>query len=179
MVAKTKKTRLKQAAQVAAQSKDDVVAYIREIGDLSRERERLAAAMNDGIAELQEKYANDAAPLNERIEALQDSVQLWCEANRMAITDGGKVKFADFVTGIVKWRVNPPKVSVSGVDAVVSLLEGNAELSRFLRVKREVNKEAILNEQELFADGQVPGIKLVLGKEFFVIEPHDQVLEGV
>lgn len=46
-------------------------------------------------------------------------------------------------------------------------------------MKREVNKEAILNEQELFADGQVPGIKLVLGKEFFVIEPHDQVLEGV
>ena len=97
MVAKTKKTRLKQAAQVAAQSKDDVVAYIREIGDLSRERDRLAATMNDGIAELQEQYANDAAPLNERIEALQDSVQLWCEANRMAITDGGKVKFADFV----------------------------------------------------------------------------------
>ena len=105
MVAKTKKTRLKQAAQVAAQSKDDVVAYIREIGDLSRERDRLAATMNDGIAELQEQYANNAAPLNERIEALQDSVQLWCEANRMAITDGGKVKFADFVTGIVKWRV--------------------------------------------------------------------------
>ena len=68
MAVKTKKTRLKQAAQVAAQSKDDVVAYIREIGDLTRDRERLAAAMNDGIAELQEKYANDAAPLNERIE---------------------------------------------------------------------------------------------------------------
>ena len=176
MAVKTKKTRLKQAAQVAAQSKDDVVAYIREIGDLTRDRERLAAAMNDGIAELQEKYANDAAPLNERIEALQDSVQLWCEANRLSITDGGKVKF---VTGTVKWRVNPPKVSVSGVDAVIALLEADPDRSRFLRVKREVNKEAILNEQELFVDGQVPGIKLVLGKEFFVIEPHDQVLEGV
>ena len=153
MAVKTKKTRLKQAAQVAAQSKDDVVAYIREIGDLTRDRERLAAAMNDGIAELQEKYANDAAPLNERIEALQDGVQLWCEANRLSITDGGKVKFADFVTGTVKWRVNPPKVSVSGVDAVIALLEADPDRSRFLRVKREVNKEAILNEQELFADG--------------------------
>ena len=178
-MAKPAKTRIKTTAQIAAQSKDDVIAFIREMGDVSREVKRLEATMNDGIAELQEQYANDAAPLNERIEALQDSVQLWCEANRMAITDGGKVKFADFVTGIVKWRINPPKVSVSGVDAVVALLEGNPELSRFLRVKREVNKEAILNEQELFADGQVPGIKLVLGKEFFVIEPHDQVLEGV
>ena len=79
----------------------------------------------------------------------------------------------------MKWRVNPPKVSVSGVDAVIALLEADPDRSRFLRVKREVNKEAILNEQELFADGQVPGIKLVQGKEFFVIEPHDQVLEGV
>lgn len=179
MAVKTKKTRLKQAAQVAAQSKDDVVAHIREIGDLSRERERLAAAMNDGIAELQEKYANDAAPLNERIEALQDAVQLWCEANRLSLTDGGKVKFADFVTGTVKWRVNPPKVSVSGVEAVIALMEADPDRARFLRVKREINKEAILNEQELFADGQVPGIKLVLGKEYFVIEPHDQALEGV
>ena len=176
-MAKPKKTRIKQVAQVAAQTKDDVVVYIKEIGDLSCERERLAASMNDGIAVLQEEYANAAAPLNERIDALQAGVQLWCEANRLSITDGGKVKFADFVTGTVKWRVNPPKVSVSGVDAVVALLEGNTELSRFLRVKKEVNKEAILNESELFAGGQVPGIKLVLGKEFFVIEPHDQALE--
>ena len=94
-----------QAAAMAAQSKDDVVAHIKEIGDLSRERDRLAATMNDGIAVLQEEYANAAAPINERIEALQNGVQLWCEANRQAITDGGKVKFADFVTGTVKWRI--------------------------------------------------------------------------
>ena len=168
-----------QAAAMAAQSKDDVVAHIKEIGDLSRERDRLAATMNDGIAVLQEEYANAAAPINERIEALQNGVQLWCEANRQAITDGGKVKFADFVTGTVKWRINPPKVSVSGMDAVLALLEANADLARFVRVKKEVNKDAILNEPGLFADGAVPGIRLVMGKEFFVIEPHDQVLEGV
>ena len=168
-----------QAAAMAAQSKDDVVAHIKEIGDLSRERDRLAATMNDGIAVLQEEYANAAAPINEHIEALQNGVQLWCEANRQAITDGGKVKFADFVTGTVKWRINPPKVSVSGMDAVLALLEANADLARFVRVKKEVNKDAILNEPGLFADGAVPGIRLVIGAEFFVIEPHDQVLEGV
>ena len=179
MAVKTKKTRLKQAAQVAAQSKDDVVAYIREIGDLTRDRERLAAAMNDGIAELQEKYANDAAPLNERIEALQDSVQLWCEANRMAITDGGKVKFADFVTGIVKWRADPPSVRVTGVAAVLAYLKEKTALARFVRLKEEINKEAILNEAELFADGQVPGIKIMSGVEKIVIEPSDPELAGV
>lgn len=168
-----------QAATIAAQNKDDVVAHIREIGDLSRVRDRLAATMNDGIAELQQQYANDAAPLNERIDALQKGVQIWCEANRALITDGGKVKFADFVTGVVKWRINPPKVSVSGVDAVLALMEGNEVLQRFVRIKKEVNKDAILNEPDLFADGAVPGIKLVQGQEFFVVEPHDQELAGV
>lgn len=178
MAIKAKKLKT-QAATVAAQSKDDVVTHIKEIGDLSRERDRLAAEMNDGIAVLQEKYASDAAPLNERMEALQTGVQLWCEANRRVLTDNGKVKSADFVTGTVKWRINPPKVSVSGVDAVLALLEANADLARFVRIKKEVNKDAILNETRLFANGKVPGIKLVQGKEFFVIEPHDQELAGV
>lgn len=166
----------KPAPTLVAQSKDDVVAHIKEIGDLGRDRDRLAATMNDGIAKLQQEYAEAAAPLNERIESLQVSVQTWCDANRETITDGNKVKYADFVTGMVKWRINPPKVSVTGMDAVLALLEANPDLVRFVRVKKEVNKDAILNEPELFTGGAVPGIKISQGAEFFVIEPHDQGL---
>ena len=78
----TKKLKSKALAVQAPQSRDEVVEHIRIIGDLTRQRTRLAATMNDGIAELQEQYAQQADPINERIEALQAGVQVWCEANR-------------------------------------------------------------------------------------------------
>ena len=178
-MAKPAKTRIKTSAQIAAQSKDDVIAYIREMGDVSREVKRLEATMNDGIAALQQQYADQSAPHNQRLEELQNAVQLWCEANRDALTDNGRVKFADLVTGIVKWRNNPPSVRITGVDAVIALLNADPELARFIRTKEEINKDAVLNERALFDQGQVPGLKIVEGKEYFVIEPHDQELSGV
>ena len=43
----------------------------------------------------------------------------------------------------------------------------------------EINKDAILNEADLFATGQVPGIRIVSGVEDFVVEPNDPDLAGV
>ena len=48
-----------------------------------------------------------------------------------------------------------------------------------MRVKKEVNKDAVLNEADFFAANPVPGLSVVQGKEFFVIEPHNQDLAGV
>ena len=45
--------------------------------------------------------------------------------------------------------------------------------------KDEINKDAILNEADLFAAGQVPGIRIVSGVEDFVVEPNDPDLAGV
>ena len=118
----TKKLKSKALAVQAPQSRDEVVEHIRIIGDLTRQRTRLAATMNDGIAELQEQYAQQADPINERIEALQAGVQVWCEANRAIITNGNKVKFADFVTGTVKWRSKPPSVGLRKIEAVIEAL---------------------------------------------------------
>lgn len=159
----------------AAQSKQDVVENIRVIGDLTREKNRLQADMNDAIAALQEQYATDTAPINARIASLQTGVQTWCEANRDVLTEGGKVKFADFVTGVVKWRVKPPSVSIKGMDAVIALLK-QSTLTRFVRVKEEVNKEAILNEPD--AVRGIAGISINTGVEEFVIEPAEQSLEN-
>lgn len=176
-MATTKKLRTRaQAAPAAPQTRDDVAADIKKLGDLMREKERIQADMNDKIAHLQQQAADIVGTIDDEIAALQDGVQLWCEANRDVLTDGGKVKFADLVTGKVLWRNNPPKVSVRGVDAVIALLEQNEDLARFVRIKKEVNKDAVLNEPNVFANNAVPGLSIVQGKEFFVIEPYNQEL---
>lgn len=171
-----KKIRLKTSGQNACQNREEVIASIRELGDRAREIKRLQNEMNENIVALQEKYATDALPHQERIEALNLAVQTWCEANRQELTDNGRVKFADFATGIVKWRNDPPKVTITGVQAVLALLRNRPDLTQFIRTKEEINKEAILNEREHFEKGQVAGIKIVEGKEQFVIEPYEQII---
>jgi phage host-nuclease inhibitor protein Gam len=62
-------------------------------------------------------------------------------------------------------------VSVRGVEAVIEALN-RLGLSRFVRVKEELNKEAILNEPE--AVKGVAGLSIKSGVEDFVIQPFEQ-----
>ena len=179
MVAK-KKTRIKQAALTAAvQSRVEASAQIRRIGDLAREVKRLEAEMGDKQAAIEQEYNELADPLRAELAELTGGVQAYCEANREELTEGYKTKTVDFVTGIVKWRADPPSVRVTGVAAVLAYLKEKTALARFVRLKEEINKDAILNEADLFADGQVPGIKIMSGVEKIVIEPSDPELAGV
>ncbi|MDS1575933.1 host-nuclease inhibitor Gam family protein [Escherichia coli] len=159
------------AAAYVPQSRDAVVCDIRRIGDLQRETVRLETEMNDAIAEITEKYASQIAPLKTSIETLSKGVQGWCEANRDELTNGGKVKTANLVTGDVSWRQRPPSVSIRGVDAVMETLE-RLGLQRFIRTKQEINKEAILLEPKAVAG--VAGITVKSGIEDFSIIPFEQ-----
>ncbi|HBK2803979.1 TPA: host-nuclease inhibitor Gam family protein, partial [Escherichia coli] len=132
---------------------------------------RLETEMNDAIAEITEKYASQIAPLKTSIETLSKGVQGWCEANRNELTNGGKVKTANLVTGDVSWRQRPPSVSIRGVDAVMETLE-RLGLQRFIRTKQEINKEAILLEPKAVAG--VAGITVKSGIEDFSIIPFEQ-----
>lgn len=159
------------AAAYVPQSRDAVACDIRRIGDLQREAARLETEMNDAIAEITEKYASQIAPLKTSIETLSKGVQGWCEANRDELTNGGKVKTANLVTGDVSWRQRPPSVSIRGVDAVMETLE-RLGLQRFIRTKQEINKEAILLEPKAVAG--VAGITVKSGIEDFSIIPFEQ-----
>ncbi|EGD7395845.1 host-nuclease inhibitor protein Gam, partial [Shigella flexneri] len=159
------------AAAYVPQNRDAVITDIKRIGDLQREASRLETEMNDAIAEITEKFAARIAPLKTSIETLSKGVQGWCEANRDELTNGGKVKTANLVTGDVSWRQRPPSVSIRGVDAVMETLE-RLGLQRFIRTKQEINKEAILLEPKAVAG--VAGITVKSGIEDFSIIPFEQ-----
>ncbi len=159
------------AAAYVLQNRDAVITDIKRIGDLQREASRLETEMNDAIAEITEKFAARIAPIKTDIETLSKGVQGWCEANRDELTNGGKVKTANLVTGDVSWRVRPPSVSIRGMDAVMETLE-RLGLQRFIRTKQEINKEAILNEPGAVAG--VAGITVKSGIEDFSIIPFEQ-----
>lgn len=171
MATAAKKTRIKSASTpvFVPQTQADVAEAIRELGEKSRELTRLQADMNDELARVKEKWETQAQPLAKRCEALHQGVQIWCEANRAALTQNGKVKTAALTTGEIAWRIRPPSCRITGVEAVKDVLR-RLGLERFIRSKEEINKEAILNEPA--AVSHVPGITIEQGEDF-VITPFE------
>ena len=170
-------TRIKQDAvgHPIPQSKEAVVEAIAAIGRHQRERERIQAAMNDALAVTRQQFEEQAAPHAEALKRLSQGVQLWCEAHREALTQGGKVKFAHLASGEIKWRMRPPSVSVRALDMVLDALK-KLGLTRFIRAREELNKEAILADPEPVA--HIKGIT-ISQREDFVIMPFETQLEEV
>lgn len=167
-----KQARLKTPAKVyVPQTRDDAAADIRKIGDLQRQIVREQAEMNDAIAHITGSYQPRLDAVNEQLVTLQQGVQSWCEANRDELTNAGRVKTANLVTGEIQWRQRPPSVRVSKSEVVLETLT-RLGLSRFIRTKEEVNKDAILDEPD--AVRGVAGISIVTGVEDFVITPFEQ-----
>lgn len=171
------KTRLKTvAAPMVPQTREEVAELIAGIGIDSREITMMQCEMNDTLSKIKEAYEQRSEPARRRIEEAQRAVQAFCEANREALTAQGKVKTHAFTTGEVAWRTRPPSVRITGEDAVMFTLR-SLGLLRFIRVKEEINREAILNEQSAVAN--VPGIKISQIEDFLVTPFEVELSEGV
>lgn len=171
-MATAKKNRIKQNAIsfVVPTNRDECALFINKIGNLSREINVKTTAMNDEIALITDAYTCQFTPLQEELKNLTQAVQIYCEANRDELTGGGKSKSAGFITGTVQWRQRPPSVSVRGIEAVLEALKSFG-LTRFIRTKEELNKEAILNEPSAVAS--IAGLNIKTGSEDFVIQPFE------
>lgn len=167
-----KATRIKtDTFAVRYQTRDEVETAIKEIGDLNRELERLAIEQNDKLAAITEEYAPLMNEVKEKLAPKQDAVQAWCESRRDELTQNGKTKTGSFNTGEVQWRQRPPSVGIRGVDSVLDSLKMRG-FTQFIRIKEEINKEAMLNEPDTAAS--VPGVTIKTGVEDFVITPFEQ-----
>lgn len=167
-----KATRIKTDTFVVRyQTRDEVETAIKEIGDLNRELERLAIEQNDKLAAITGEYAPLMNEVKEKTKPMMDAVQAWCESRRDELTQNGKTKTGTFNTGEVQWRVRPPSVGIRGVDSVLDSLKMRG-FTQFIRIKEEINKEAMLNEPDTAAS--VPGVTIKTGVEDFVITPFEQ-----
>lgn len=174
-MARTRRIKTEAAMHPVPQTRDQVVEAIAKIGRRQRERDRIQAAMNDDLAEVRRRYEEEAKPHADVIQQLSDGVHLWCEANREELTRGGKTKTANLASGEIKWRMRPPKVSLRGMENILAACK-KLGLSRFLRVKEEVNKDAMLAEPDLAKS--ITGVS-ISQKEDFVIIPFETELEEV
>lgn len=171
MAARKNRIKAPALAELPPQTREDCAVWIKALGDTQRELARVETEMNDAIAEITQTYQPRIDELKAKVAAKQTGIQTWAEAHREELTEGGKTKTANLITGLVQWRQRPPSVTIRGVDAVLETLE-RLGLSRFIRTKREPNKEAMLNEPEAVTG--VAGIKIVQGIEDFIVTPFEQ-----
>lgn len=171
MSARVTRSKSLALAELPPQSRDECAAWITTLGNLQRNLARLETRMNDQIAAVTAGYQPEIDDLRLKIAAKQRGIQTWAEAHRAEITDGLKSKSANLVTGLLQWRARPPSVSIRGIDTVLDLLAAKG-LDRFIRIKREPNKDAMLNEPEGIAG--IPGIKIISGVEDFIVTPFEQ-----
>jgi phage host-nuclease inhibitor protein Gam len=164
-----------EAAVFVPASRIEADAAIAEIGKLQRQRETLQTAMNEQMAAVKTSHEAQAKPLAEAIKVLSSGVQTWSEANRVDLTRDGKVKTVKLGAGEIRWRTRPPSVVVRAAEKVIEALK-RLGLTRFIRTKEEIDKEAILADPSAVCD--VKGLTISQGEDF-VIVPFETSLEEV
>lgn len=189
----TKKPKALAATNVP-QSKDACAQDLFRLGDLQRERARLASEMNDAIAAIAATAQPRLDELQAQIDSLFNGIQAWCEAHRAEITNGFKVKTANLLTGEVVWRINNPSCSVRGEELVLQTLKKSG-LHSYIRTSEAVNKEAVIathmaartiTTEEAAASAEkrqvlddwrglsmVAGLKVTSGVEVFSVAPFE------
>lgn len=170
-VAKNSRNRVKVAAlNFNLTSKSEVQNAIKDLGDYQRERIRLETLRDDKHSIVTAEYAPALDDLQNKIVDLQKGIQAYCESNRNNLTQDGKFKTVNFETGEAGWRKDPASVRVSKVAEVIKNLE-LLGLDKFIRTKKEVNKDAVLLDRETASS--VAGISINEGKEQFFITPFE------
>lgn len=157
------------------QSREEAETWVRQIGEFRRQVVRIETAMNDEIARIKAEHEEKARPYREDVEALLAGLQAWAVAHRDELTGGGKRQSAELATGVLSWRLLPARVTIRKAETVIETLK-KLGLTRFLRVREEINKEAMLDDQE--AARLVPGVTIGSAGENFSVEPFEADLEA-
>lgn len=168
MTKKPSRTKVLTQPLAVPQSRPEAARAVARVGEIRRDMIRIEAEMNDRIAQIRESYETASLPLRDEFDREVEALRIWAEANRQMLTNGDKTKYVDLGTGLIKWRLRPPAVRLKAVDAVLDSLRGLG-LTRFIRVKEEVNKDAMLADTAVART--VPGVTISSAGEDFVVEP--------
>lgn len=109
------------------------------------ERDRLTVEMEERILSIRAQYESDIAECVEVGDGLFEDMQAWAALNR---NEFGERKSIELMHGTLGFRTCPPSVKLmKGVrtqDALDRIHDAGPSDGSWIRIKEEVNKEAIL-----------------------------------
>jgi phage host-nuclease inhibitor protein Gam len=162
--------RMKRPAETVPvpQNREEAIVQLAAIGEITRSLTLLQAALDEEVAATKARIEAEAAPLNAALTRTTQGLQVWAEANRLALTDNGARKSVVLPSGEIGWRLRPPSVRVTDEPAVIAAAQA-AGREDLLRVKTSINREAMLADPA--AAMQLPGISIGSRGEEFIVTP--------
>lgn len=147
----------------------EAAGLLGQLGEIRRKCDGGRASLDRMISALSEALATDLAPLLARAAEIESALRAWAEANREALTRGGRTKTVKLVTGEVAWRVGPARLRVEDEAAAVRALIERGRAAPYLRVATSLDRAALLKDRPLAAS--LPGVAVEPGREEVVVKP--------
>ena len=155
-------------------SKADAAEQLAQIGTLRRAIDARKGKADNQIAAITAEVDRSLEADRERLGALEQGLVKFCQDNRDELTQGGKTKTVKFASGRVSFRNRPMSVSVRKAADVIARLRA-LKLDRFIRIKEEVNKDAMREEADVAS--AVDGVTVKSSGEEVLIEPLETLAE--
>lgn len=140
-------------------------------------RQKLAATMNQKLAEIRENYEAMFAELDEHLKAIDADIEAWSTLNPDAFGDR---KSLELLNGTIGFRTGQPALKpLKGVrwDDVMMCL--NCRGRQFIRITEEPDKALLLaNRDELGESGLAElGLRVEQAERFFIESREDKTNE--
>jgi len=168
----------------------DVENALAELAEITHSITKKEAEMNTKLQQIKEKFESESRELRESKSILETSIEAFCKLHRK---DFEKSRSKEFLSGVIGFRNNPPKVvqlnKKYNVKTTIELIK-KLGLTAYLRVKEELNKEMILadyrspdesgkSETNKLDDSKLSAIGLRVDQdESFFIEIKKEILEA-
>jgi len=152
------------------QTLEQATKVVRQIGEKKREIDEIQLVFNNQVEQLKAQATGQSLPHEQELSRLVEVLYAFAASHRDELTDRGKKKTVELPTGWFRWRLKPASVVLTKAEKLVIAALKQMGLERFVRTKEEVDKQAILREQEV-AIG-VAGFK-IKQDEFFEVRPAD------
>jgi phage host-nuclease inhibitor protein Gam len=164
----------RKALQNVPQNREELTSAVARVGSLQRTIESARSRADEKIAEIQEALAREIAEPTSELNDTVLGIQAYAESNRELLTEG-KTKTVRLPTGVVLWRITPPRIALSKIEEVIARFK-QLGFTRFIRTKEEVDKEQMLKESVVA--GGIVGVSVVQHEEF-VVKPNETAVEVV
>jgi phage host-nuclease inhibitor protein Gam len=153
---------------VPPENRDQASEYVSRIAANDAHIASVQAELDAELKLVKKRYDAVSMVFVTAREELLQGLAAWAASNRSDLTSGGKTKFADLTTGRIGWRDMPPKVSITKPEEVLKwLVEKRGKFVKFVRVKKEINRESMLEHKDLAL--QIEGVSIKgSGEEFYV-----------
>ncbi len=158
----------RKPAPTKVRTPDQAAAVVGQIGGAQVQLSRLKASLDVAVAQANLAYETAAAPLRTAITTDTELLRGYFDANRSTLLTGTKKSVA-LSTGMIGLKKTTAKVVVADVDALLTLLEQDRKLRRFIRTKSEIDRAALLAEPKVAAT--IKGVSIEGGEDAFFVKP--------